>query len=248
MSDEVKQPIIEVAPEVLEQWNAGIKALARDVPTYRVESVNVPHAMNAARKAGFERIDADNIDAVLLALAERKADAPAWNGDAPYSGNVTEQIGGRRWQLTIRANDLRTLIARAEWMNRYLDKQRPAGIELGQVAPQFAPMPAGGVPLPPQPQVMAQPTGAQESQCVLIEVGMTRDGSKLQLRFTCNGLDRQLNYSKGVNDMAQLVAPIGLTPAHLVNGQKYAIGCIVKWQADTRDGKTYRNVIAVRPA
>lgn len=46
--------------------------------------------------------------------------------EAPASANVRVTIGGRDWQITIRADTLKDLIPRVEWMNGWLDEHAPA--------------------------------------------------------------------------------------------------------------------------
>lgn len=104
--------------------------------------------------------------------------------------------------------------------------------------------PTGVFPTPqPVPIATPQPTGgAHEAQCVLIEVGTSYQGNKTQLKFTCNGMDYPLLYTKSVGEMATLLSPLGFTPAHIVVGQKYPINCRVFYVENVRDGKPRKDV------
>ena len=57
-------------------------------------------------------------------------------------------------------------------------------------------------------------------------------------------MEHPLSYTKEVGQMAQLLAPLGFTAAHIVVGQKYPVSCIVTWQQSDK----YRNVLSVRKA
>lgn len=105
--------------------------------------------------------------------------------------------------------------------------------------------PALALPSAPlAPPVINPPAngGTREAQCVLIEVGTSYTGNKTQLKFTCNGMDFPLLFTKSVADMVTLLAPIGFTPAHIVVGQKYPINCRVFYAENVRDGKARKDV------
>ncbi len=94
-------------------------------------------------------------------------------------------------------------------------------------------------PAPVQP---TQSGGQREAHCVLIEIGTSYSGGKTQLKFTCDGLEHPLTYTKAAGDMVKLLAPLGYTADHLVVGKKYSADCTVIYTEDGRDGKTYKNV------
>lgn len=97
---------------------------------------------------------------------------------------------------------------------------------------------------PLAPPVITPPAngGTHEAQCVLIEVGTSYTGNKTQLKFTCNGMDFPLLFTKSPADMVTLLAPLGFTPQHIVVGQKYPVNCKVLYVENVRDGKTRKDV------
>lgn len=124
--------------------------------------------------------------------------------------------------------------------------------------------PVGQQPLPPRADVGGSieshpislspvPTaqangGAHEAQCVLIEVGTSYSGGKPQLKFTCDGLEHPLTFTKPVGEMVKLLSPLGYTAEHLTIGKKYGANCTVRYTENTNaDGKTYKNVQSVTP-
>lgn len=108
-----------------------------------------------------------------------------------------------------------------------------------------------------QPQQPTQPTtapgGNDESgsvRAVLVKVGESYTGNKPQLQFECDGLEHPLTFTKSVEDMQKLLAPIRkFTVQELAVGKKYAIECMVDWELGkpNKDGKQYRNIIGLRP-
>lgn len=164
--------------------------------------------------------------------------------EAPYSGNVRARIAGYDWQLTIRASDSKTFLDKINglmvWLNNNAD--RAVNVETPHTPTVTAPA------VPPAPPVVAAPTGPMNAQCVMIEVGTSYTTKKPQLQFACNGLEHPLTFTKDVNEMAKLLAPLGFTAAHMVIGQKYPVNCIVTYTESSKDGKTYKNVQSVKAA
>lgn len=164
--------------------------------------------------------------------------------EAPYSGNVRARIAGYDWQLTIRAADAQTFLGKInglmKWLNDNAD--RAVNVETPRAPTVNAPA------VPPAPPTVAAPAGPMTAQCVMIEVGTSYQGNKPQLKFSCNGLEHPLTFTKDVNEMAKLLAPLGFTAAHMVIGQKYPVNCIVTYTESSKDGKTYKNVQSVKPA
>lgn len=183
---------------------------------------------------------------------------PQQSTEAPCSANVRARIGGYDWQITCRshttADDLVNMAKAIKWWNTWLDgnkAQSPAkaedAINSEKVTAPTAPI-ATLPNLPPAPPVVAAPAGPMNAQCVMIEVGTSYTGNKPQLKFACNGLEHPLTFTKDVNEMAKLLAPLGFTVGHMVIGQKYPVNCIVTYTESSKDGKTYKNVQSVRPA
>lgn len=110
--------------------------------------------------------------------------------------------------------------------------------------PTTLPEPAPARPVPPAP---VNGNGAHEAHCVLIEVGTSYGGGKTQLKFTCDGLEHPLTFTKPVGEMVKLLTPLGYTADHLVVGKKYGANATVTYTESVKDGKTYKNVQSVTP-
>lgn len=128
-----------------------------------------------------------------------------------------------------------------------------AAIKAGWKFPErgMIPAPNAAAPTPPVPGNGAPPvppapttTEINESPCAMIEVALSYQGNKTQLKFYCSGLEHPLTFTKEIKEMVALLAPLGFTQAHIVTGQKYPVNCIVTWG----QGEKYKNVIKVRPA
>lgn len=186
-----------------------------------------------------------NVDGMLSALTGFT--------EAPASLNVYG-VTRKGWniQVTLRDADEFELLKRFGRMVAHFD-------DIG-----IAPKPVGQQPLPPRADVGGSieshplvlppvPTaqtngGAHEAQCVLIEVGTSYSGGKPQLKFTCDGLEHPLTFTKPVGEMVKLLAPLGYTAEHLTIGKKYGANCTVRYTENTNaDGKTYKNVQSVTP-
>jgi hypothetical protein len=172
--------------------------------------------------------------------------------DAPTSANVKATINGHDWQITIRADTFAELSKRIPAVNAWLDEHGGKGN--GKTRPQlvqFAPIPPGAQSTPVPPPPPAQPAAQQggEAVCQMIEVGLSFKNKKLQLKFHCEGMDNPLTYTKSAQEMAALIAPLGFTQAQIVQGKYLPTSAIVTWVPNTAsDGKTYKNVTAVRVA
>ena len=125
------------------------------------------------------------------------------------------------------------------------------------VSPAYPPRdePSRTEPLPdtlpdfpaPPPAAPAPTNGPREAHCVLIEIGTSYSGGKTQLKFTCDGLEHPLTFTKPVSEMVKLLAPLGYTAEHLVVGKKYGANATVRYTENDKDGKTYKNVVSVAP-
>jgi hypothetical protein len=173
--------------------------------------------------------------------AEHATPEPTFT-EAPYSGNVRTRIHGYDWQLTVRAGDSKSFVAKVDGLMQWLDARTDKALNVEPPAPTITVSATTPVPAP------ATAAGPQRVQCVMIEIGTSYSGGKTQLKFNCNGLEHPLAYTKPIGDMVKLLAPLGFTAAHIVVGQKYPINCIVTYHESTSDGKTYKNVDKVEAA
>jgi len=162
--------------------------------------------------------------------------------EAPFSANVRVHIKGRDWQLTVRTESGEDLVKKVNGLNTWLDSVADKGN-----GNTIQPAPSAPVPPPPIAQSI-MPAQPSEAVCQMIEVGLSFRGNKPQLKFHCVGLDKPLTYTKSQADMVNLLAPLGFTAAHLVNGQKYATSAVVSYAPTNVDGKIYNNITAVRKA
>lgn len=114
----------------------------------------------------------------------------------------------------------------------------PPHAQNGSGAAQSAPG-TPGVPLPLQ----ASPAPAEGGTaiCAMIEIGTAYTSGKTQLKFHCDGFENPLTYTKGVEEMVKMLAPLGFTLAHIVIGQKYPVSALVRW---VQKGE-YKNVLEV---
>lgn len=171
--------------------------------------------------------------------------------EAPYSGNVRAKLEGFDWQFTVRAETGKELIDKANGLMKWLADKHAEKSNGGNGHVALVPAtPVASVPVPPPPP--SQPTAQAQSttvQCQMIEVGTSYQGNKTQLKFHCNGMDKPLTYTKSVDEMAKLLAPLGYTVAHIVVGQKYPASALVTYIPKTNtDGKTYNNIVSVKVA
>lgn len=122
-------------------------------------------------------------------------------------------------------------------------------------APETPKAPAAYTGLPGEPQYVpvapavpaaqsAPNYAATDVQCFMIEIGQSFKTKAPQLNFHCTGLQDPLRFTRSIDEMVKLLAPLGYTAAHIVVGQKYPAKAIVTWQ----QGEKYKNVIAVKPA
>ena len=182
-----------------------------------------------------------------------------WNGDAPFSDNFyyTDEHGFNH-QITIRAETGALLLKRIEAavenllkrgvtpkaVGKHTENSPPPASALREAysdAPgqaQSAP-PTLGVPL--ALQASAAPPEGGTAICAMIEIGTSYTSGKTQLRFHCDGFENPLTYTKSVESMVKLLAPLGFTAAHIVVGQKYPVNALVRWE----QAGDYKNVLEV---
>ena len=168
--------------------------------------------------------------------------------EAPYSGNVRTRLEGFDWQFTIRAETGKELIEKTNGLMKWLaDKHAEKG---GQQIIATAQAMSTNPPPPPVPLAPVPQTQGTIVQCQMIEVGLSYTGNKTQLKFHCNGMDKPLTYTKSIEDMAKLLAPLGFTAAHIVVGQKYATNAMVTYARTqpNAEGKSYNNITAITKA
>lgn len=162
----------------------------------------------------------------------------AWT-EAPASVTIKAVVRCRDLTLTLRGESGREVLAKAEAVLAWLDKHAP--VEAATVPAVAPPQPSTSVP--------AAAAGASESSCAMIEIGTAYKSGAPQLRFYVTGFEKPLTYTKSLAQMLALLSPLGFTEKHLSIGQRYAVKALVKHQPHTNeDGKTYHNVLSVRPA
>lgn len=119
--------------------------------------------------------------------------------------------------------------------------------------------PAAPAPAPTNPTPNGASGGAQvtssdapnPARCGMIEVGTSYQGGKLQLKFTVDGMEHALNFTKGKGDMIKLLSNARksdgtpFTDADLEIGRRYFGAWNVRWSTSEKDGKKFRNVEAV---
>jgi hypothetical protein len=221
-----------------------------------IESLHALAETNAVTvngKGNSSTESANESPALIIAEAPAHSDQrPAANNELPSTDEFSANFylvtpTGVSVQITLRgAPSVRQikngfdslLIALEEGHRRKFqpkESAKPAGVP---------PLPSGAVPPPPPiPPVPAAPEQG-EAQCLSISIGNGYKSGKPQLKFACVGFDKPLTFSKGLDDMAKLVAPIGLVREHLVVGQTYNLPCKVTWK---KSGQ-YTDVLAVTPA
>ena len=178
--------------------------------------------------------------------------ARTWT-EAPASATVKAKYRMREWMITLRGETGAEVIHKIDQVSDWLDKHAEDVNVEAPTGPDLHSAPT--TPVMPTPEPAAAPNGNGNSRhsvkCVMLEVGTSYSGGKTQLKFSCDGLEHPLTYTKTLGDMVKLLQPIGAwTAEHIVIGKKYAIDCMIDYVENTsdKDGKTYKNVVAVRPA
>ena len=166
--------------------------------------------------------------------------------EAPASVTIKTLVRRRDLMLTIRGESGQEVLGKAEAVLAWLDKNAP--IESAQPPVPTAAAPAVPPPTPGTSIPSAVPQ-ASESACAMIEIGTAYKSGAPQLRFYVSGFEKPLTFTKSPAQMLALLTPLGFTAEHFVVGQRYAVKALVKHQPYTNEaGKTYHNVLSVRPA
>ena len=225
-------------------------------------SPNVHHIHKAILQGGYISVNDKNIDNVFKFLRDRIE--PEYDHaapilpEAPAAWNLTYYMAGRREQITLRGMTYAEIAVQADAARKWIDGHADASL-YGNGQRESLPQ-ASGAPIEPiyedivESATLSTDDGWERGvgHCVMMSLTKSYSSGKPQLQFECDNLEHPLRYTKGIEDMKELLKTAGVSKP-LVAGQEWKIGG--EWNIDwamppaKNPGDTrYRNVQSVSRA
>ncbi len=170
--------------------------------------------------------------------------------EAPYSGNVRTRIHGYDWQLTVRAGDSKSFVAKVDGLMKWLDERTDKALNVEP--PQAATVTAPVAPPAVVGATVTQPAGSvQTIRAVKLQIEPRADG-KVNLNFFEAGHQyADIKATKTPIEAIALLQPLGaFTPEHMI-ASEYAINATIDWKPSAnlnKNGKPYKNIVTIAQA
>lgn len=173
--------------------------------------------------------------------------------EAPYSGNVRTRIHGYDWQLTVRAGDSKSFVAKVDGLMQWLDARtdKALNVEPPKTITVTATTPAT-TPAPVTPgATVTQPGTVQTIHAIKLQIEPRADG-KVNLNFFEAGHQyADIKATKTTAEAIAMLQPIGaFTEEHMV-ASEYAINAVIDWKPSAnlnKNGKPYKNIVTIAQA